>query len=90
MDAMPFVRKIVNSDVLAGIIDIPEALKNRKVEVLVFSLDDNNTTVSQIEKTKKAKGSLAKYKNTALIEKESAVWAEAVTEKNGHSSSEKV
>ncbi|BBB91784.1 hypothetical protein [Methylomusa anaerophila] len=81
---MPFVRKIVNSNVLAGIIDIPEALQNKRVEVIIFSLDDNSTTVSQIGKTKKAKGFLDKYKNTALIEKESAAWAEAATGKHEH------
>ncbi len=39
---MPFVRRILNSSVLAGIIDIPEPLRNKKVEVLVFSLDDDH------------------------------------------------
>ncbi|WP_425060951.1 hypothetical protein SCACP_17160 [Sporomusa carbonis] len=81
---MPFVRKIVNSNVLAGIIDIPESLKNKKVEILVFSLDDNTTAVNQIEKTKRARGFLAKYKNAAFIEKESTAWAEAVIEKHEH------
>jgi hypothetical protein len=81
---VPFVRRILDSNVLAGIIDIPEALKNKKVEVLVFSLEDNDIPVSPIAKTKKAKGLLAKYKNTALIESESTAWAEAVIEKHEH------
>jgi hypothetical protein len=79
-----FVRRIVNSNVLAGVIDIPESLKNKKVEVLVFSLEDNTITASKNEKPKQAKGLLAQYKNTALIDKESSAWAEAVTEKHEH------
>lgn len=80
---MPFVRRIVNSSILAGIIDVPEGLKNNKVEVLVFSLDDNDNTIvgSANKKNKRAKGILAKYKNTAFIDKESTAWGEAVKEK---------
>jgi hypothetical protein len=81
---VPFVRKILNSNVLTGIMDIPEVLKNKKVEVLVFSLDDHNKNVNQMPKTKKAKGILAQYKNAALIGKESSVWAEAAAEKHEH------
>ena len=75
---MPFVRKILNSNALAGIMDITEALKNKKVEVLVFSLDDHSKTVNQRPKNKQAKGILAKYKNAALTGKESSIWAEAL------------
>lgn len=81
---VPFVRKIVNSNVLTGIIDIPEVLKNKKVEVLVFSLEDHNETVNRLQNRKRAKGMLAKYKNSSFIEKETAIWSEAATEKHEH------
>lgn len=79
---MPFVRRIVNSNILAGIIDVPEGLKNKKVEVLVFSLEDNTINDTSNKKHKLAKGILAKYKNPAFIEKESTAWGEAVKEKH--------
>lgn len=81
---MPFVRKIINSNVLTGIIDIPEVLRNKKVEVLVFSLEDHSETVNRLQKRKKAKGILAKYKNPSLIGKEALIWSEAATEKHEH------
>lgn len=33
---MNFVRKVANSDILANIIEIPESLKNKKVEILIL------------------------------------------------------
>jgi hypothetical protein len=37
---MKFVRKITNSDVLANIIDIPEELRNKKVEVIILPYEN--------------------------------------------------
>ena len=39
---MKYVRKVVNSKELAGIIDISEELKNKKVELIVLPYKDEN------------------------------------------------
>jgi hypothetical protein len=79
---MPFIRKIANSDVLSGIIDIPVSMKNKKVEILVFSLDDTAEEEPLKPKAKSARGVLSKYKNPELIDKESTAWEMAMGEKH--------
>ncbi len=37
---MNFVRKVANSNILASIIDIPENLRNKKVEILIFPYEN--------------------------------------------------
>ena len=44
---MEFVRKVVNGSDLKEIIDIPTSLINKKVEILIFPMDE------QIKKNKK-------------------------------------
>ena len=38
---MDFVRKVVNSTDLINIIDLPNSLINRKVEILIIPIDEN-------------------------------------------------
>ena len=42
---MKAVRKIVDSDAIAGIVDLPPGFTNRKVEVLVFPVEDTADTM---------------------------------------------
>jgi len=68
---MDFIRKIVNGTDLINIMEIPNSLMNKKVEILVFPIEDNK------KKTKRKKsyaGFLSKYANLNLIEKEKEVW----------------
>ncbi|WP_347488086.1 hypothetical protein ABDB91_12720 [Desulfoscipio sp. XC116] len=78
---MNFVRKIVNSNILASIIDIPENLKNRKVEILISPYENEHVEASIGQKTKKARGLLERYKNKELQALESGVWARAAVDK---------
>ena len=74
---MEFVRKVVNGIDLKDIIDIPSNLINKKVEILIFPLDE------QDKKTKNKKslsGFLSKYANPDLINKEENVWLEEAKE----------
>lgn len=75
---MTFVRKVVNGKDIAEAIEIPEELKEVQVEVLIFPVIENK------EKDKKSKkslaGSLSKYANKELIEKENVAWMEAAKE----------
>lgn len=79
---MNFVRKLVNSNIFSGIIDIPQSMKNRKVEVIIKPVDDeadkNNNTANII----KLRGALSKYKKLDLIDEENRAWSIAVVEKH--------
>ena len=80
---MDFVRKVVNSNVLADIIEIPEHLKNKKVEIIILPYDnvDNEDNFS-VHKAKKARGLLQKYRNKELQSLENTAWEKAVIEKH--------
>lgn len=74
---MEFIRKVVNGTDLINVIDMPNSLLNRKVEILVLPIEENK------KKTKKKKsfaGYLSKYANPSLIEKEEDVWLEEAKE----------
>jgi hypothetical protein len=75
-----FVRKVANSNILADIIDIPESLRDRKVEILVLPYGNVNTEEAN-DQPKRARGLLEKYKNKELIETEKDVWTRALVEK---------
>ena len=78
---MDFVRKVANSNILANIIDIPENLKNRKVEILIFPYKNEHIEASADQKPKKARGLLERYKNKELQALESGAWARAAVDK---------
>ena len=49
---MTTLRKIVNSNTLTNLFDLPPALKNKKVEVVIFPIEEKKTsriTMTQIE-----------------------------------------
>ncbi|NLW23110.1 MAG: hypothetical protein GXY88_07655 [Tissierellia bacterium] len=75
---MEFVRVIKDSEELAKIIDIPQGLRNRKVEVIILPYQEE-----EYNKTKKKslRGALSKYKNEKLQDRESEAWSRAVVEK---------
>lgn len=81
---MNFIRKIASSDILENIIDIPDSLKHREVEIIILPLDkiDNQTAKA---KRKSVRGILEKYKNTELISREHSAWAGAVEDKYANS-----
>jgi hypothetical protein len=76
---MDSIRKVTNSNILDGIFDIPENLKNKKVLITISSYDD--TKDKDIPRMKNLKGSLSKYKNDSLRKEEDDAWAMAVLEK---------
>lgn len=74
---MEFVRKVVNGSDLINVIDMPNSLINRKVEILVFPIEDNK---KKLKKKKSLAGFLSKYANPSLMEKEENVWMEEAKE----------
>lgn len=78
---MNFVRKVANSNILASIIDIPENLKNRKVEILIFPYEGERVEASIGQKTKSARDLLERYKDKELQALESGVWARVAVDR---------
>ena len=68
---MEFVRKIVNSEDLKNIIEIPSSLINKKVELLIIPIEE---TSKKNKKKKSLSGVLSKYADLKLIEKEENIW----------------
>lgn len=62
--------------------DIPEALKHKKVEILILPIDDNEPYVEVQKNNAKVKASLKKYSNTELIAEEDDVWVKAMEDKH--------
>lgn len=81
MRKMNFVRKVANSDILASIIDIPESLKNKKVEILILPIEDDSEEKQVLTHIAKARGSLKKYSNIDLIPEEENIWEKVMKEK---------
>lgn len=82
---MTFIRKVANSDILANILDIPESLRNKKVEILIFPYEQMNPEEKEGQNNKKARGLLEKYKNKELQKSENGVWAKAMVDKHENS-----
>lgn len=75
---MQVVRKILKGTELKNVIDIPSNLINKKLELLIIPIEDEQ---KRKRKNKKSlSGFLAEYANTNLISKESDVWYEEAKE----------
>jgi len=62
-----FVRKVANSDILAGVIELPESLKHKKVEILIFPYENISNEDNTRQKVKKARGFKEKLKQAQLF-----------------------
>lgn len=74
---MEFVRKVVNGTDLINIVEMPNSLINKKVEILIFPIEENKT---KNKKRKSLAGFLAEYANPKLIGKEENAWLEEAKE----------
>ena len=72
---MEFVRKVVNSDSISSIIDLPSSFKGKKVEIIVLPFA---RTRKKENINKSLMGALKKYADKSLIEKEQTAWKKAV------------
>ena len=46
---MEAVRQVIDSDLLRGVVPLPKSFQRRKVEIIVFVKEDNNTMPSFTE-----------------------------------------
>ena len=74
---MEFVRKVVDGTDLVNLVDMPNSLKNGKVEILIFPIEEKT---KKIKKKKSIAGFLSKYAKPSLIEKEENTWLEEANE----------
>ena len=72
---MNFIRKIIDSDSLDSIVDLPPELKNRRVEVIVLPVEEDNNQAN-----KSLRGILNKYADSELRKKEKVAWQMRVAE----------
>ncbi|RAK08440.1 hypothetical protein C8C77_11259 [Halanaerobium saccharolyticum] len=77
---MEYIRKIIDSDILEKIINIPEELKHKKVEIIILPASNANDE-DGIKKKKSLLGVFEEDANPYLIEKENKAWRNAVSEK---------
>ena len=79
---MEVVRKVMDSELIGSVIELPKSFRHTKVEVLVLP---HHTRKESEKPTKSLYGVLAKYANPSLIEQEADAWAEAAAEKHANS-----
>jgi hypothetical protein len=79
---MDYVIETIDSENLAGIIDLPVSLRNMKVEVTVKSI---STETRSNPSNNSAYGCLHKFANSSKIEEEKGAWERAVLEKYANS-----
>ena len=74
---MNYIRKIANSDLLAGIFKLPEHMLHKNVEIIVLPVEGEDVNIND-KIGHSVKGSLKKYANLKYLSLESTAWAESV------------
>jgi hypothetical protein len=79
---MEAVRKIMNADALAPLIDLPWKGKDMKVEIIVMPAPETARQTSA-DAGASLKGRLREYANPALAERERRAWEDNAVAKYG-------
>jgi hypothetical protein len=81
---MQAIRQIVDAEQLWSFVDMPESMRNTKVEIIVFPTE-TPPSKAQVDYTALDRlcGSLHEYANPDLISGEKNAWKTAVLEKAG-------
>jgi hypothetical protein len=81
---MNFIRKVTNSDALKHIVDLPESLRNRDVELIILPLGDQSPSKQALSSSHTARGALKQFANPDLLQHEQDAWEKGVQEKHEH------
>ena len=92
---MEAVRQIINSSLLSDIINLPDNLKNKKIEITILPFEEINDEIVKNNSVVKKRtieslvGVASKYAKhdlpiDVIIQKEKEAWAEAVADKYGY------
>lgn len=84
---MTAVRKVVDSNTLTELFDLPPDFKGKKIEVILFPVEEpqeEKKSMMDASKTVKhsAYGRLRAYANPSLISEESEAWEKEAAEKH--------
>jgi len=82
---MDHVRHIIDSDKLLSLFDLPQALRARKVEVIILPTSDPIQEIARTSINDSCYGSLHKYANPDFIDLETGVWASTAVRKHAES-----
>lgn len=77
---MEAIRKVVDSNKLSVIMDLPNSMKNRQVEVIILPVAEKD----KAKTSKSMKGVLNRYADTKLEEQEKGAWEKAMVQKYGN------
>lgn len=78
-DEMEYIRKTINSKELESVLDLPDNMKNRQVEVLIFPLvEDPGEKI----KDKSLAGIFHRFASPSLMTREQDAWGVALREKH--------
>lgn len=78
---MEALRTTMHSARLAAIIDLPESLRDREVEVIVLPTGERAEMKQRNDERESVMGCLREYANPALRELEEGAWERAAAEK---------
>ncbi|MDF2716309.1 MAG: hypothetical protein K0R28_3234 [Paenibacillus sp.] len=81
---MNFIRKVTNSDALKHIVDLPESLRNKDVELIILPIVDPSPSKQVVPSSPTARGALKQYANVDLIDHEKNAWEKGAQEKHEH------
>jgi len=81
---MNFVRKVTHSDVLKHIVNLPENLLNRDVELIILPLENPVSSPVSAASPSLARGALKGFANPDLMQYEQDGWGKGVQEKYEH------
>jgi len=79
---MEYVRQIIDSDKLHEI-PLPESFNNKKVEVIIFPIEEEVAEKKPKKTIRDFAGILNEYANPDLVPLEKEAWKMAVMEKHG-------
>lgn len=74
---MEYVREITDSNKLLPLFNLPQAMRNKRVEVIILPLDETAKP-----STRSLRGALSRFAKPELQAMESEAWANEVKEKH--------
>lgn len=78
---MEAIRTIIDAERLATIIDLPDSMRHRQVEVIVLPQTNEKETENPNFERKSMMGCLSEYADPTLWEQEEGAWERAAVEK---------
>lgn len=75
---MNFVRKVIHSNMLEHIVDLPEDLRNQDVELIILPLRNPISNQASAVGPPSARGALKQFSNPELLQYEQEAWKKSL------------